>query len=279
MVGRTLPLLTCFAHPAVGEGLDDFVSGSVSVDYESKCFTYGLVDGDEPGLLTFGQLTFCRTLSAGALFIMDTTDYGERVGRGDRTWDFWEIDFPVDLRHVFTPDEFGWLPTSVKAGVGYRYEYHPPRTHVRDTQFWVADIALPDLWLVPRLAYERDTIRDNGTYLNFSLAHMFPILEGVNLTLTAGQGFGNEQRVGGYLPKRNGEPLDKAGLMDLSLRGELGWQVTDWMKVSLAVAYYDFPFDRKIREAARRYEPRNAGWRGSDTSWHFAGGLAVTFVF
>lgn len=266
---------------SIAEGFpsDDAVRATLRIGYETKAFTYGLVDADDPVLMPFGALTLFNTLTFGSLFIVDTSHYGEKVGRGDCAWDFWEVDFPVDMRHVFSADEIAWLPTSVEIGAGYRYEYHPPRTGIRDTQFWVSDVALPDLWIVPRLAYERDTVRDNGTYLNGSLARTFALAEDLDLTLTVGQGFGNEQRVGGYLPKANGEPLDKAGLMDTDLKAELGWMPLEWMRVSCFVAYYDFLFDRQIREGARRYQPRNAGWHGDDTSWHFAAGIAITFLF
>lgn len=262
-----------------GKSIDDYVSGSLTIDYETKAFTYGLVDSDDPVFMPYGSLTFFDTFTFGSLFIIDTSHYSEKVGRGDRAWDFWEIDFPVDLRHTFTADEFDWLPTSVEIGVGYRYEYHPRRSNCHDTQFWVFDVALPDLWLVPRFAYERDTINDNGTYLNLNLSHTFQIAEDVDFTLGVGQGFGDERRVKGYLCKDDWEPLEKAGLMDTSVKAELGWTITEWMRITGFVAYYDFLFDRKIRHASRLYQPRNAGGHGSDTSWHFAAGVAVTFLF
>ena len=162
------------------------------------------------------------------------------MGRGDRTWDFWEVDFSFGLRRAFTLDEVGWLPTRVEVGVGYLYEYHPPRTHIHDTQFWLADVALPDLWLVPCLSYERDVIRDNGTYLNLSLSKEIEVGGGVSLVPSVAQGWGDRKRVAGYLsaPDLVGR-LERAALMDTRVGLSLAWRVTDCLTFSGFVAYSD----------------------------------------
>ena len=267
------------ALSCTGEGLDGFVRGSASLDFASKVLSYGLPDADRPNLLPSGELTFFDILSVGGKFYIDLTDIGMRMGRGDRTWDFWEIDFPVDLRHTFSPDEISGLPTSVAVGVGYRYEYHPPRTHIADTQFWLADVALPDLWLVPCLAYERDTIRDNGTYLNFRLSKEIPIGAGVSLEPSVAQGWRDRKRVKGYLPSPElvGR-LDRAGLMDTAFGISLVWRVTERLTLAGFVAYSDFLFDRHVREASRNYiRQSDAGARNH--SWCFPYGISMTFAF
>ena len=253
--------------------------GSASLDFASKVLSYGLPDADRPNLLPSGELTFFDSLSAGGKFYIDLTDIGMRMGRGDRTWDFWEIDFPVDLRHTFTPDEISGLPTSVEVGVGYRYEYHPPRTHIADTQFWLADVALPDLWLVPRLAYERDAIRDNGTYLNLSLSKAVPLGAGVSLVPSVAQGWGDRKRVKGYLPLPDlvGR-LDRAGLMDTVFGLSLVWRMTESLMLSGFVAYSDFLFDRHVREASRSYIRQSDGG-ARNRSWCFPCGLSLTLAF
>lgn len=267
------------ALSCIGEGLDGFVRGSASLDFASKVLSYGLPDADRPNLLPYGELTFFDSLSVGGKFYIDLTDIGMRMGRGDRTWDFWEIDFPVDLRHTFTPDEISGLPTSVEVGVGYRYEYHPPRTHIADTQFWLADVALPDLWLVPRLAYERDVIRDNGTYLNLSLSHDFRLMEYLTLTPMLWQGWGDKKRVRGYLTDPNMvRPLNRAGLMDTRLQLSLAWTPFDWLTVSAFVAYSDFLFDRHIRDASRNYI-RQIDGGARNASWCFPVGVSVEMTF
>ena len=43
-------------------------------------------------------------------------------------------------------------------------------------------VSLPDLWLEPRFLYERDVVRDNGTYLNLALGHTFALVDGRTLT-------------------------------------------------------------------------------------------------
>ena len=264
---------------AKGGELDRFVSGSLTVDYETKVLSYGLPDSDDPNFLPYGELTFFDALSVGTKFYIDTSHIGERMGRGDRAWDFWEVDFPVDLRHAFTSDDYDWLPTSVEVGAGYRYEYHPPRTHVRDTQFWLADVSLPDLWLVPCLSYERDVIRDNGTYLNLALFHEFEVFEDVFLVPSLSQGWGDKKRVRGYLSDPDMEHgLNRAGLMDTRLQLAVRWQIADCLSVSGFVAYSDFLFDRHIRDASRNYIRQGDGG-ARNNSWTFPVGIAVCLAF
>lgn len=264
---------------ADGEG-KDYVTGSLSVSYETKVLSYGLPDSDDPNFLPYGCLTFFDTLTFGSRFYVDTSHIGEKYGRGDRAWDFWEIDFPAELRHVFTPDEFGCLPTDIELGVGYRYEYHPPRTHIRDTQFWVADVALPDLWLVPRLSYERDVFRDNGTYLNLALSHDFEILEGLTLTPMVWQGWGDKKRVRGYLsnPEMT-HGLNRAGLLDTQFRLTLSWAIAESLTLTAFVAYSDFLFDRHVRDASRNYIRQNGYGADRHSSWNFPVGVALSWRF
>lgn len=257
----------------------DCVTGGLTVAYETKVLSYGLPDSDDPNFLPYGYLTLFDAFSVGSRFYIDTSHIGERMGRGDRAWDFWEIDFPAELRHSFTPDEFAWLPTSVELGAGYRYEYHPPRTHIRDTQFWVADMALQDLWLVPRFSYERDVIRDNGTYLNLALSHDFKLMEGLTLTPTVWQGWGDEKRIRGYLSDPSMEhPLNRAGLMDTRLQLSFAWTPFDWLTASAFVAYSDFLFDRHIRDASRNYI-RQIDGGARNRSWCFPVGVSCSVMF
>lgn len=258
---------------------DRWLTGEVSASFVNKVLSYGLVDGDEPLFIPSAKVTAFDWYSVGAVFYMDMTDYGKTVGRGDRTWDFWEIDFPTELRHAFGPSDAAWLPTTVEFGVGYRYEYHPPRSHYHDTQFWTFDVALTDLWLVPTFAYERDTINDNGTYLNLALHHEFALCETVSLTPRVAQGFGDAKRVRGYLTDDDGDPLDHAGLMDTSLGLDLTWRPCDCLVVTVFASYNDFLFDREIRHASRHYISDAAERPVSERSWHFIGGVTASFLF
>ena len=270
----------CFSCGAA-ELLDSHVSGQVSIPFQSKVLSYGLPDSDDPNLLPYGELAFFESLAVGSRFYVDMTDIGEDMGRGDRSWDFWEVDFPVTLQHVFTNEEFTWLPTSVSLGAGYRYEYHPPRTRVKDTQFWVADVTLPDLWLMPCFAYERDVVRDNGTYLSLSFAHSFKPFDDCELTPSISQGWGDRKRVGGYLmdPAMKNS-LNRAGLMDFQARISLAWHMAESLTLSAFVAYSDFLFDRHVRDASRNYVCAASGGKGSRRpSWCFPVGLAVTWSF
>ena len=82
-------------------------------------------------------------------------------------------------------------------------------------------------------------------------------------------------RVRAYASNPDGEPLDHSGLMDTMVKGELTWKVCDFCSLSGYVAYSDFLFDRKIRDAAREYEV-TGDW---DHSWNFIAGLSLTVSF
>ena len=277
-----LAFLAAFADPPAAEESSEpwrCVSGSLTLDYETKVLSYGLPDSDDPNFLPYGSLTFFGWLTAGCRFYIDTSRIGERMGRGDRSWNIWEIDAPAELRHTFSPDDWEALPTSIEVGCGYRYEYHPRPTEIDDTQFWLADVRLPDLWVVPCLSYERDVIRDNGTYLNLCLYKELEVFETMWLTPSVSQGWGDRKRVRGYLsnPDLTG-PLDRAGLMDTRLQLSLSWRPQTWLEVSAFVAYSDFLFDRHIRDASRNYI-RQIDGGASNSSWCFPVGVSVSCSF
>ena len=81
----------------------------------------------------------------------------------------------------------------------------------------------------------------------------------------------------GYLCKDWEEetPLHHAGLMDTCLKLELTWNICDHVALAGYVAYYDFLFDRQIRDASRGYEAHGR-W---DESWNFIGGLSLSVSF
>ena len=266
---------SCYASLSCNDTRNSYVEGTASIDFTSKVLSYGLPDSSKPNLLPYGELTFFDCLSAGSRFYIDLTDIGERMGRGDRTFDLWEVDMPVDLRKRFSSKDCVWIPTCVEIGIGYRYEYHPSRTHISDTQFWLADISLPDIWVVPRLSSERDVIRDNGTYLNFSLSKEIEIFDSVSIVPSVSQGWGDVRRVAGYLPGPDmvGR-LDHSGLMDASFRLDLVWKVSERVSVSVFTAYSEFLFDRDIRESARNYI-RQSDAGAHNRSWSIPFGLSV----
>ena len=283
---------------AMGEGVtfdeNPIVACEASLAFDSKYLSYGFVDNKDPILTPAGAITFFDWIAFGVSAIFDTTKYGHRAGYTNRQFKYIELHPTVTIKHSFSPDDFEWLPTTIKFAVGYDYEYHPnskckgtineelaywDKTIAEDTQFWTFEVELPDLLVEPKFYYERDTMRDDGTYLNLELGHTFNVLDEEDDTLTlrpsAAQGFGNAQRVKAYAPKADGEPLNHAGLMDTMIKLELGWKICDGVELSGYVGYSDFLFDRKIRDAARRYEALSK-W---DESWNFVAGAAVTFSF
>ena len=276
-----------------GEGVSfneqPIVSGEATLNFDSKYLSYGFVDNNDPVLKPVGALTFFDWFQINAEAYFDITRYGRRAGYTSRAWQCTELYPGAAIVHKFSPDDYEWLPTTVEFAICYQYEYIP---NVRyrggenqgdDSQYWELKLGLPDLWFEPFFYYERDVMRDNGTYLNLEIGHTFALIEdgeeGADPVLSfrpsIGQGFGNAMRVRAYASKPDGEPLDHSGLMDTMVKGELTWKICDFCSLSGYVAYSDFIFDRKIRDAAREYEATGS-W---DHSWNFIAGLSLTVSF
>ena len=274
-----------------GEGVSfneqTIVSAEFSLAFDSKYLSYGLVDNKDPILTPAGELTFFDWVSFGAEALFDVTKYGHRAGYTSRQWQCTEFHPGASIGHSFSSEDYEWLPTTIEFSIDYMYEYHPnvkyrggdgPDGQADDTQFITFEFGLPDLWIEPTFQYERDIMRDDGTYLNLEIGHTFALIEdgeeGADPLLafrpSIAQGFGNAMRVRSYL-----EGLDHSGLMDTCVKGELTWQICDYCKLSGYVAYSDFIFDRKIRDASREYEA-TGDW---DHSWNFIAGLALTVNF
>ena len=163
--------------------------------------------------------------------------------------------------------------------VGYMYEYMPRLDEeVGDTQYFTAELSLGDLWLEPVLAFERDIMADNGTYVNFEIGHTFELTESLTLRPAIGQGFGNSLRTKGYFSElEKVEGFDHGGLMDTTVRLDLEYAVTDWLSFGAYVAYYDYLFDGNMRKAAAAY---NGEWgAGENKTWNVVGGLSITATF
>ena len=294
---------------AMGEGVTfdetPIVSTEASLAFDSKYLSYGFVDNKDPILTPSGSIKFFDWVTFGVSAIFDTTTYGRRAGYTSRQFQYTELHPTVTVGHSFSPDDFEWLPTTIEFAIGYDYEYHPNskskgsyddygfwnKSISEDTQFWTLEIGLPDLWFEPTFYYERDVMRDDGTYLNLEVGHTFNVLDEEDDTLTlrpsVAQGFGNKQRVKAYAAKELwfydadegpysvDAPLAHAGLMDTLFKLELGWNICDGVSLTAYVGYSDFLFDRKIRRASRRYESLGK-W---DESWNFIAGAAISFAF
>ena len=278
---------------APGEGVSfneqKIVSTELSLAFDSKYLSYGFVDNNEPILTPAGSMTFFDWVKIGVSAIFDTTKYGHGAGYTSRMFQYTELHPNVTIGHSFSSKDFEWLPTTIDIAVGWDYEYHPSSKNKgvdpwdssisEDTQFWTAEISLPDLWFEPKFFFEQDVVRDWGTYYNIEIGHTFNLLGEEDDTLTlrpsVAQGFGNSRRVAAYAETIDEEPLGRAGFMDSMFKLELGWKICDCVSLSLYGAYSDFLFDRKIREAARRYE-ETGNW---ERSWNIIGGAALTVSF
>jgi len=265
----------------MGEGVSygetPIVSAEVSLAFDSKFLTYGLVDNNDPILTPAAALTFFDWLTVGVESIFDISHYGEDAGYGNRAWNYQELDSGIALAHGFGPDDAAWLPTTVGFELGYMHEAHPIGWHA-DTQFFTAVLGLPDLWIEPAFVYELDLERDHGTYLNLELGHTFTLIgprttygaDVLDFRLSIAQGWGDRRRISGYLVD-----LDQAGLMDTCVKGAFAWTITDGVSLGAYVAYSDYLFDSTVREAAEHYEA-TGHW---DKSWNFVAGVSLAVAF
>ena len=253
------------------------VSAEVSIAFDSKFLSYGLVDNNDPILTPAAALTFCDWVTFSAESIFDISHYGKDAGYGDRAWTYQEIDPGVALSHAFGPEDAEWLPTTVEFELGYIYEAHP-KSVGDDTQFLGFAIGFPDLWVEPVFAYELDVERDHGTYLNLEFGHTFTLVgsseeeEGdiLDFRMSIAQGWGDGRRIGAYL-----EGVDQAGLMDTCIKGEFVWTISDGVTLGASVAYSDYLFDSEAGAASREYEATGT-W---NQSWNFVTGLSLAVAF
>lgn len=254
------------------ENVRSFVSAKFYLNFDSKYMSYGLVDNHDPILTPGAWLTFFDVFSIGCEAIFDITHYGAKAGYTDRKWKHSEIYPGATVAYDFSPEQFEWLPTTFSLSLDYIYEYqanskfkgeYPWNPALgEDTQYWVVSASLPDLWLVPTFTYERDVMRDKGTYLNLELAHTFSIIDEVlTLTPSVAQGWGDQRRVSAYLGECSEDVFgnvtgsDKPTLMDSCLKLTADWAICEYLTLSGYVAYYDYLFARGgVRDDVRRYE-------------------------
>ena len=268
---------------AMGEGVTfgetSIVSTEVGLAFDSKFMSYGLVDNNDPILTPSAALTFFDWVTFSVESIFDTTRYGEKVGYRDHAFRSQELDPGVAIGHAFGPDE--GLPTTVEFELGYTYEAHP-KVVDDDTQFLTFSVGLPDLWLEPTFAYERDIDRDEGTYLNLEIGHTFSVVDGkeegdddiLSFRVSLAQGWGDQRRVTAYLGEA-GDVYDKACLMDTCLKGELTWNITDGVSLGAYLAYSDYLFDSSARSCARAYEATGA----YTDSYNLVTGVSLAVAF
>ena len=251
------------------------VSAEFGLQFDSKYMTYGVVDGKDPILTPSAQITFFDWLYFGVESIFDVTKgNGKRGGYGNRAGKWTTLDAIVGLAHEFELSE----DVALSVDVNYIYEYlRRYHSDMGDTQYVNLELGLSGYWLEPTLAIERDLMADEGTYVNFSVAHTFTLVgddEEPTLTFTPSiaQGFGDKHRTRGYELA-----ADHGGVMDTTISGEFEWTICENVALTAYVAYADYWYDRTLRHGAREY---NGAWGGSnDHSWNFYGGVGLTVSF
>lgn len=265
--------------PGDGVSYDEtpVMSIEASVNLHSKYMTYGVIDGKDPILVPGVTATFFDCAYIGVESIFDLTKgNGKRGGYGNRAGKYTTLDAFVGLAHEF---DLGETIGTLGVDFGYMYEYMPRSVgEVWDTQYLMLEMTLGGHWLEPTLYVERDLMADNGTYVNFSLAHTFELSDSFSVTPSIGQGFGNSLRTKGYFSEvgKVGE-YDHAGLMDTTIKVDFEYAITDWLTLGAYVAYYDYLFDDRMREAAAAY---NGEWGArQDKTWNFVGGISLTASF
>ena len=225
------------------------VSAEFGLQFDSKYMTYGVIDGKDPILTPSAQLTFFDWAYVGVESIFDLTKgNGKRGEYGNRAGRWTTLDAIVGLAHEFELTE----DIALSVDLNYIYEYiRRHRYHntsgadkdMGDTQYINLEFGLTGFWLESTLAIERDLMADDGTYVNFSLAHTFTLVgddDDPTLTFTPSiaQGFGNTQRTRGY-----DLAADHGGVMDTTIKGEFEWAVCDHVALTAYIAYSDYWFD------------------------------------
>ena len=265
-----------------GEGISfgeqPILSAEAGISFDSKYMTYGVIDGKDPIVTPSAQLTFLDWAYLGVSSIFDVTKgNGKRGEYGNRAGKWTTLDATVGIAHEF---ELGETFGKLSVDANYIYEYlRRHHSDMGDTQYINLELGLTGLWLEPTLAIERDLMADDGTYVNFSLAHAFTLVgddDDPTLTFTPsiGQGFGNTQRTRGYELA-----ADHGGVMDTTIKGEFEWALCDHVALTAYIAYSDYWFDSKLRDGARAY---NGAWGHGDKyadSWNVYGGVGVTVSF
>ena len=253
------------------------VSTEVSLSFDSRYMTYGVIDGKDPIFTPGATATFFDWAYIGVESIFDVTDgNGKRGGYGKRGFKYTTLDAFVGLAHEF---DLGEKIGALCVDVGYMYEYLPRyQGEVGDTQYFTAQLSLCRHWLEPTIAFERDIMADDGTYVNLEVGHTFEICECFTIRPAVGQGIGNSLRTKGYFAGlEKVEGFDHAGLMDTTIKVDLEYAINDCLTLGAYVAYYDYLFDNKMREAAAAY---NGEWgSGEDKTWNFVGGISLTASF
>ena len=268
--------------------LADLVSVEAGVDLDSRYITYGVIDGKDPIATPNAQVKFLDWLYFGVESIFDVTKAnGKRGEYGNRAGRYTLVDGIVGVAHDFELcEEIGALSVDFNYIYEYvrRYRDDDGVRNVGDTQYLNLEFSLGDLWLEPTLSIERDLMADDGTYVNFSIGHSFPLIDGESddpvlaFRPSVGQGFGNTLRVRHYgFYTKEGDELDHGGLMDTTFKGELTWNICEHVSLTGYVAYSDYLFDSNMREGAREH---NVAWgRACDHSWNFYGGIALGVSF
>ncbi len=275
-------------------GETSVIKTEVGVAFDSRYMTYGVIDGKDPIVTPSATMTFFDWFYVGISSIFDVTKgNGKRGGYGNRAGKYTTIDSTVGLAHEF---DLGDNIGTFGFDFNYIYEYIHRYSYLNDdgerekgmddTQYFNLELTLGGHWIEPTLWIERDLMADDGTYVNLSLAHEFPLIDGkgedddpiLAFTPSIGQGLGNTQRARGYFwHKWTEEPLDHGGLMDTTIKGELAWNFAPGLSLTGYIAYSDYWLDSNMREGAREH---NAAWgHGCNHSWNFYGGLALTATF
>ena len=153
------------------------VSVEAGISFDSKYMTYGVVDGKDPIVTPGAKATFFDWAYVGVESIFDVTKgNGRRGGYGNRAGRWTTLDAIVGLAHDFDlGDTLGALSVDVNYIYEYLRRYH---SDMGDTQYVNLELSLGDLWFEPALALERDLMADEGTYVNFSIGHTFPLVDG-----------------------------------------------------------------------------------------------------
>lgn len=228
------------AAEAFQEGHPEFFLNG-GVNFASKRTCYSLLYNDDPVFMPFGRIGYSY-FSFEFNSIFDFTKYGAKHGGyGNRKWKYAEVTFGPTIT----------VPVqSVELSLNYTYRYHHRNASnytYRDAQYIYAGIALPKMFLNPRLIFEIEVANGmtGATYAWLTIDHSFCLIEDkLSLNLSALTGFGTQERNGADVA------FNAPAFRDIAATAALEWKLTRNLSFSPYITASQ-QLHGRVREGAR----------------------------
>ena len=151
---------------------------------------------------------------------MDTTDYGEKAGYGNKSWEFTEIDLTLDYSYSYK------IMTFDLGIINYTF----PDSVGESTYESYLTIGLNTI-LSPMLSLYYDFDEINGFYGNFGISHSFNFSKIVSLDLSISMGYGDSNFNKGYFGEKS------SGFVDFNFETSLNFKINKYITITPFVNY------------------------------------------